>query len=208
MGPRLRSSCRFSLMLAMIAWMLPLAGCESTPKPKHEIGTVEYDKIIDWQVLGRMQPEEARKYLGQTLTFNNLLSRGQRQSDDSRKNVCSEVFAATPVALEGIPINNGGIDGVAVYINFREEVIPWLEAEATDTFTTNVSVPKPLVVEEDICGKCKGMTEYDHLRKEFVSEQTTEECSLESRALHVTGKVVGIDKDNKNILIIPMGLAW
>lgn len=209
---------RFSLL----ALLLPLVGCK--PKPTHEIGKVEYDKLVDWRELARLGPKGVRKYLGQTLTFTDLESHGKRQKDESRKNVCKQEFSAFKWGFDWKkPEKDVDGIGIGVYINFGPEVVRWLPAAANDTFLTDpkaLTVPAPLVVEDDICGKCKGRTWYNPETGKYDPGQSVEECFLESRALHITGRVIGIDylplnyPDSKttakglSLLILPTGISW
>lgn len=220
--PKTRISRLLITLVGAGALVLAFSGCE--PKPKHEIGKVEYDKLVDWRELAKLGPQGARKYLGQTLTFKDLLSHGMSQKDESRKNVCEQDFSAFKWAFDWEqPEKDVNAIGIGVYINFGPEVGRWLPAAANDTFLTTpeaLTLSNPLVVEDDICGKCMGTTQYNHEKKEYYGGQAPEECLLESRALHITGRVVGIDylplnhpeskttSKRMSLLVLPTGMAW
>lgn len=220
--PKTRISRMFMALAGAGALVLALSGCE--PKPKHEIGKVEYDKLVDWRELAKLGPQGVRKYLGQTLTFKELKSHGKRQKDESRQNVCKQDFSATKDAFDwDKPEKDVDGMGIGVYINFGPEVVEWLPHAANDTFLTSpemLSVNPPLVIQDDICGKCKGRSHWNPDRKEYMPGQSVEECFLESPALHITGRVIGINwnklrgvdnpKTNKDmtLLIQPTGISW
>jgi hypothetical protein len=222
MTPRFPLRSFASATVAGVGLFLLLTACQ--PKPTHEIGKVEYDKLVDWRELAKLGPQGCRKYLGKTLTFKDLRSHGKGQKDESRKNVCEQDFSAFKWGFDfEKPEKDVDGMGIGVYINFGPEVVQWLPAAANDTFLTDpqaLTVQNPLVVEDDICGKCKGRTKYDHDSKTYSPGQSVEECILESRALHITGRLIGIQWDKlrdmndprtskrMSLLILPTGMAW
>jgi hypothetical protein len=222
MTPRFPLRSFASAAVAGVGLFLLLTACQ--PKPTHEIGKVEYDKLVDWRELAKLGPQGCRKYLGQTLTFKDLRSHGKGQKDESRSNACEQDFSAFKWGFDfDKPEKDVEGIGIGVYINFGPEVVEWLPAAANDTFLTDsqaLTVPNPLTVEADICGKCKGGTQYDPDSKTYSPGQSVEECFLESRALHITGRVIGIDylplrfpeskKTSKqmSLLIQPTGISW
>lgn len=202
------------MITAIASLMLGLVACK--PKPTHEIGKVEYDKLADWRELAKLGPQGVRKYLGQTLTFKDLQSLGERQKDDSRDNTCKEAFDAFKWGFDfeqpEPEVHSIGID---VYINFGPEVVNWLKVAANDTLLTDsvaLTPPGLIHIEDDICKKCRGLTDYNPETKKYFPGQTPEECLLESRALHITGRVVGIDYEPNpkqlSLLLQPTGMAW
>jgi hypothetical protein len=202
--------------------VLGLSGCK--PKPTHEIGKVEYDKLVDWRELAKLGPQGCRKFLGQTLTFTELKSHGKRQKDEARQNVCKQDFSATKQGFDwDQPEKDVDGMGIGVYINFGPELAEWLPHAANDTFLTLpevFTVNPPLVIQDDICGKCKGRSHWNPDRKEYMPGQPVEECFLESPALHITGRVIGINwnkladmNDTRTskammLLIQPTGMSW
>ena len=212
--PKTRISRLLITLVGAGALVLAFSGCE--PKPKHEIGKVEYDKLVDWRELAKLGPQGVRKYLGQTLTFKDLQSLGKRQKDDSRDNTCKEAFDAFKWGFDfEQPEPAVHAIGIDVYINFGPEVVEWLKVAANDTLltdSTDLTPPGLIRIEDDICKKCRGLTNYNRQTKEYSGSQPVEECLLESRALHITGRVVGIDYEPNpkqlTLLLQPTGMAW
>jgi hypothetical protein len=233
MTPRLPSRSFAALALAGAGLILSLTACKaSLPKPTHEIGKVEYDKLVDWRELVKLGPKGCRKYLGQTLTFTDLANRGAYQTGHNKPNVCAQGFDL----LFWPYLASDGKDATGkffldVYFNYGPEAIESIAANYPDTimidpnvggqlrvpkmsfpdtFMTDISVEHPITVNELICDSCRGTTriiESDG-RKGAISEQGPKECILESRALHITGKVVGVKEKENQIMIIPTGMAW
>lgn len=212
--PETRISRMFMALAGAGALALALSGCE--PKPKHEIGKVEYDKLVDWRELAKLGPQGARKYLGQTLTFKDLRSHAKGQKDDARENVCLEQFSAFKWGFDfEQPEPEVHAIGIGVYVNFGHEVVDWLKVAANDTLLTDsvaLTPPGLIRIEDDICKKCRGLTSYNRQTKDYYGSQPVEECLLESRALHITGRVVGIDYEPNpkrlTLLLQPTGMAW
>lgn len=205
---------RFAAVAVASILLIGLGGCK--PKPTHEIGKVEYDKLANWRELAKLGPQGVRKYLGQTLTFTDLQSLGKGQQDDARDNTCKEAFEAFKWGFDfeqhEPEVHAIGID---VYINFGAEVVDWLKVAANDTLltdSTDLTPPGLIRIEDDICKKCRGLSDYNPKTKDYYGSQPVDECLLESRALHITGRVVGIDYEPNpkrlTLLLQPTGMAW
>ena len=189
--------------------LLGLTGCE--PKPKHEIGKVEYDKLVDWKELVELGPKGCRKFLGQTVTFKGMYHSGVRQEDEQRRDVCLCSFSPYDFMLGPYADSmNSGNPSLGVYVNLGSEVTEWLPTAATDTFLTSFRTDDVVKITDSICKNCLGRTKYDHLKKEYFGAQSEDECFLESKALHITGRVVGIDyvEPNVSLITVPTGISW
>ncbi len=209
MRPRLSSFSFAALVLAGAGLILSLTGCQ--PKPTHEIGKVEYDKLVDWKDLFHLGPAERRAFLGKVVTFHGMHHSGYRQFDDSRENSCLAGFVPYLQMIGPYADDiNAGTPRIGVYVNYGKEVTEWLPTAATDTFLTDISMENVIQIEPDICKKCLAQTQYDHEKKEYFGSQSVDECLLESKALHITGRVIGIDyiEPNTTLILMPTGLAW
>jgi len=240
MPPKVPSRPFAIVGLAIAGILLSLTGCRSSrPKPTHEIGHVEYDKIVDWRELVTLGPKSRQKYLGKTLTFTNMVSRGRTQENVASPNSCAEAFDLLfwPRLAADEKDGKGQIPKekltLHVYFNFGSEVTHWiannfpyttktfvagnntfpsqeLKYPETDRFITEVTVDRPILVKETICDSCEGATEVIEHKGQTgaVAYQGVDECLLESRALHITGKVVGVKAMDNTIMIIPTGMSW
>lgn len=182
--------------------LLGLTGCE--PKPKHEIGKVEYDKAVDMAKYVGIGPSEAKKLVGQTLTVRNLLSVGGQRKDRSTPGSCLELFSPR-VPMGGA---SHGVSTIGVFINPTRASISYLQSGPDDTLVEEPIRDSHLTISEDLCSKCRAYTVYDRKTGEFIQGQPTEECLLESPALHITGRIVGVENAATSLLLVPTGLAW
>lgn len=207
--PKTRISRLLITLVGAGALMLALSGCE--PKPKHEIGKVEYDKLVDWKELIELGPKGSRKFLGQTVTFKGMYHLGVPQEDDQRRDVCLCSFTPYDFMLGPYADSmNSGTPRLEVYVNLGSEAVKWLPTATTDTFLTDFRTDDVVQITDSICTKCLARTTYDPLQKEYFGAQSVDECFLESKALHITGRVVGIDyiKPNVSLITVPTGISW
>jgi hypothetical protein len=205
--------CRVPLSSLALLGLLSLAGCK--PKPTHEIGHVEYDKLMTWKDMAKLGREGAKKMVGKTITFTELDFVLQDHIDPTRDSSCLAFFYPNYLSFAD---HDSTLEvksvAIGVLVNFGQELKSWLTVDPHDTTLSDLSGIKPVKIDQFVCGACRG-SDFDHDLNKYTGGTPVDSCLFQRHStLFITGTVIAVGHETiyggirLKFHIMPTGIAW
>lgn len=200
--PKTRISRMFMALAGAGSLVLALSGCE--PKPKHEIGKVEYDKLVYWNSLHETA-NNTSGLIGSTVTIFGLDYLGKGKDNPATNNSCLMNFGQS---IEEAPQGRPSKTTIGVLVNYGSELGSAILSEGPDTAMENIPSISTANIVQDVCAECIP-SDYDHSTKEYVGGSTSEKCLFQNRkTLFITGIVAASTGNGAKLFLVPTGYAW